>query len=695
MTMRVRRHRQQWICNKEENRSGGGAFRTMGTILRTRGEKIGASWITLVAAMAGSAWFSTRLGQDINWDLFNYHLYNGYALLHKPLGYDFAPAQVQSFFNPLFHVISYSLVANLPGKVVAIILGAIQGLNIYLVFQISQHLLCGRMPARLRTAVSLANALAGFYGAVNIIELGTTFADNITSIPVLLAILLIVRYLAAGRLGIAQKPVYLWIVGSLLGVALALKLTAVTFVAAIGLILAVALPLAGARFRLLALLYAGMAIGFVAGYGYWGIHLYRQYRNPMFPYLNNIFHSPYFSPKTAMDVRYMPRDWRQKLFYPFFFAVKNNWMGMTFRDIRLALCYLAILFIAGYFALKWIRRPRAPGMVTIADAVPLLFLASFFVLSYIAWQRLFSIYRYLSVLEFLAPTLLALSAATFLRRPLRVVALSLLINVGICATTVIPGYGRLKPFDDHLLDVNVPAIPELDKSLVLMAGDEATAYIAAQFPATTRFARVYANFYRPAVNLELDGVVRAILSKYDDSRMLAYISGPEKIRLMRSVLRYFGLQLIEGKRWDLGGRRRSHGFLYSVASTPEPPKEESILQETVVPSINSASAAVSNAAFLKSNSVGLQAQPSEAVAGKDTIVWQVSGLETVAIDLMYTLDGKEMPPVRFWELDEDLKVEAVTTEITPRGLYHVTAIRDSFDPRANAWYPVDVRLLLH
>lgn len=656
----------------------------MGAILGTRSEKIGASWIVLLAAMVGSAWFSTHLGQDINWDLFNYHIYNGYALLNKPLGYDFAPAQVQSFFNPLLHVLSYLLVANLPGKAVAIILGAIQGLNFYLIFQISQHLLFGRMPARLRTAVSLANALAGFYGAVNIIELGTTFADNITSIPVLLAILLIVRYLVAGRLGIAQKPVYLGIAGCLLGVALALKLTVVTFVAAIGLILVVVLPLAGVRFRILALLYAGMAVGFVAGYGYWGIHLYRQYRNPMFPYLNNIFHSQYFGSTNAMDVRYMPRDWRQKLFYPFFFAVKNNWMEWTFRDIRLALCCLAILFIAGYFALKWVRRPRAPGAVTIAEAVPLLFLAWFFVLSYIAWQSLFSIYRYLSVLEFLAPTLLALTAATFLRRPLRIVALSLLINVGICATTVIPGYGRLKPFDDHLLDFNVPAIPALDKSLVLMAGDEATAYIVTQFPATTRFARVYANFYRPKFNLELDGIVRGYLSKYDVSRMLAYISEPKKIRLMRSTLRYFGLQLVEGHQWDLGGWRRSHGFLCKVAAIPG-----------VVLGANAELSPPSNPVFIRSESVALSAQPSEAVAGKDTIVWQVSGLETIAIDLMYTLDGKEMPEVCFWELDENLRVEAVTTEITPRGLYHVTAIRDSFDPRANTWYPVDVRLLLH
>jgi hypothetical protein len=664
------------------------------TILERRSDRIGASWIVLVAAMMGSAWYATHLGQDINFDLFNYHLYNGYAFLHKPLGCDFAPAQVQSFFNPLLHVFSYLLVTNLPGKVVAIILGTIQGVNFYLIFQISQYLLYGRMPYRFRFVVSLANALAGFYGAANVAELGTAMGDNLVSIPTLLAILIIVRYLVAERLGVTRKTVHLGIAGCLLGFAVALKLTVMIYAAAIGLILAIVLPLSVARFRPLAILYVGMAIGFVSGYGYWGMHLYRQYRNPMFPYLNNVFHSPYYGSVTSLDERFRLHDWQEKLFYPFFLAVKNNRNEMVFRDIRYAICYIAILFIAGYFALKWRTRPRSPGTVFTPDAIPMLFLWAFFVLSYAAWQYLFCIYRYSCVLELLAPTLLALTCATILLRPLQVVGLSLIINAGICAMMVRSDFGRLKPFDDHLLDVNIPAIPELSRSLVLMAGDEATGYIATQFPATTRFAKVYANFYRPALNPELDGMVRSLLEKYDVSRMLAYVSGAGNIELMRSTLRYFGLQLVEEHRWDLGGHRRTHGFLYNVAAIPKLVRELPAKTETAAPGAKATPSAAYNPVFLYSKSVVLSAQPNEAVAGKDIIVWQVSGLTSAAIDLMYTLDGKVMPPVRFWELDKNFQVVAVTTEKTPKGLYHITAIRDSFDPQANIWYRIDVSLLL-
>src|SRR5207244_919974 len=54
------------------------------------------------------------LGQDDNWDLKNYHLYNAYALLNGRLGVDLAPGQWQSYFNPTLDLVYYGLMAALP-----------------------------------------------------------------------------------------------------------------------------------------------------------------------------------------------------------------------------------------------------------------------------------------------------------------------------------------------------------------------------------------------------------------------------------------------------------------------------------------------------------------------------------------------------------------------------------------------------
>jgi len=49
------------------------------------------------------------LGQDRNFDLANYHLYNGFSFLNNKLSIDIAAAGVQTYLNPLLDVFFYYL----------------------------------------------------------------------------------------------------------------------------------------------------------------------------------------------------------------------------------------------------------------------------------------------------------------------------------------------------------------------------------------------------------------------------------------------------------------------------------------------------------------------------------------------------------------------------------------------------------
>jgi hypothetical protein len=95
----------------------------------------GRYWTILIFSIAASAGLAILLGQDGGFDLLNYHFYSGFAFLHKPFGYDFAPAQIQSFHNPLLHMLSYLALGNLTARAAAALLGAFQGLA-YFVFRI-------------------------------------------------------------------------------------------------------------------------------------------------------------------------------------------------------------------------------------------------------------------------------------------------------------------------------------------------------------------------------------------------------------------------------------------------------------------------------------------------------------------------------------------------------------------------------
>ena len=68
------------------------------------------SWLPpLLICLAIGATASVLMGQDANWDLRNYHLYNPFALLHGRLWRDLMPAGPQSYFNPLLDVPYYVL----------------------------------------------------------------------------------------------------------------------------------------------------------------------------------------------------------------------------------------------------------------------------------------------------------------------------------------------------------------------------------------------------------------------------------------------------------------------------------------------------------------------------------------------------------------------------------------------------------
>ncbi len=88
--------------------------------------------------------------------------------------------------------------------------------------------------------------------------------------------------------------------------------------------------------------------------------------------------------------------------------------------------------------------------------------------------------------------------------------------------------------------------------------------------------------------------------------------------------------------------------------------------------------------------VGLRVSPLDVQAGRDTLMLTTLNLDARAIDVQYTLDGKEMPPILFWPLNKGGTATLRVDASTRKGEYHFTAIRDAEE--REAWYPVDIRV---
>jgi len=93
--------------------------------------------------------------------------------------------------------------------------------------------------------------------------------------------------------------------------------------------------------------------------------------------------------------------------------------------------------------------------------------------------------------------------------------------------------------------------------------------------------------------------------------------------------------------------------------------------------------------------IKLEVLPAEVYAGEGSLKLELINLDVPAIDVMYTIDGRSMPPVINWRLDETHRAILFLDKSTPKGLYHLIGIRDSRQGGQNVWIRTDVKVRVH
>jgi hypothetical protein len=462
--------------------------------------KVLSQLLWLVAPVAFGL-FALVFGQDANWDLRNYHYYNAYAFLHGRLGFDIAPAQTPTYYNPLLHVPFYYLVNALPPRGVGFVLGAVQGMNLPLIFAIARRVIRVATP-RYGIIIALCAAILGMLGAANISEIGTTFGDNVFSLPLLAALWLVVARQNSLSGAWSSAAGTALAAGVLSGLAVGLKQPAAVYAIGLGYgFFGLALPWRRRGALFLAFGVGGM-FGLAATGGYWLYEMWSHFGNPLFPYFNSVFQSPMASAADYRDVRFLPAGWLEWLFFPLVFTLDP---GQTtegwFRDLRIPLlyCLLLALLLSRLAALAGVKSGARKSHV-VQDAAydgMLRYLLIAAVVSYFAWLKMFAVFRYLLVLELLTPLAIWLVVTRLLNNLRGAVIFSSLSAVVILATLFPLHWGRVSWSDDYF-GVTPPAIPDPDHSMVLATGYEPTAYLIPFFPPQIRFLRIQSYFTGPS-----------------------------------------------------------------------------------------------------------------------------------------------------------------------------------------------------
>jgi hypothetical protein len=357
-------------------------------------------FIALLVALA-CGFYALTLGQDMNWDLLNYHLYNPYAFLNDRIEMDLAPAGLQSYFSPMLDIAYFFAISNLHPKTVGFLLGFLQGLNFLLVYKIA--ILVLRQHEQ-KNAISLLLALAAILTVGFLAEVGNTMHDSLVALFPLLSLWMVISTIQSLRKG-NHRPAMALITaaGILAGIGIGLKLVSAIYALPICLSFFV-LPLPWLKRFRLAFLY-GLAVlaGLFATGSYWMFEMWRLFGNPLFPQFNNYFQGELATFDEIRDVRFLPRTLFDKVFYPVLFTLDPQRAAeLKYEQFSWLAAFIAVLVLLISRIVQLIRRETEQRKWSPEAS----FLLAFFCLAYFFWLNIFGIYRYLIVIELLIPLLL-------------------------------------------------------------------------------------------------------------------------------------------------------------------------------------------------------------------------------------------------------------------------------------------------
>ena len=496
---------------------------------KTRTIIIRSAW--LAAALLAASLTSLYLGQDANWDLQNYHFYNPYAFINDRIDWDIAPAQLQSYHNPLLDLPFYWMVrADIRPQWIAVLLALPAGVAGFFLALSLEQLFSGLALARWRLYAALA-LLVGITGTAGVPLIGTTTNDWPPAMLIVISVWLLLR---ASQAEGAKRWWMIAFAGMLSGFAGGLKLTAALYAASLCPALLVTVrPFRFHAIGCAAAFAASATMGFLAASGFWLLRMYDRFGNPVFPYFNDWFRSPWWDLR-PLESGYGPHSLTEWFVFPFrLFRYNAGVVGeLAFRDWRVPLVFVGAIAVIAMLVLKRVWRTSFDGRLKVSWEWR--FIVAFWFLSFLLWAALHSVYRYIIPLELFSGAMVIFLAAIGWPRKARL-AVALGLTGLIIAKTVYPGSWRI-PFGEHFFAVDAPNLPK--DSLVLLLEDAPLAYMIPFLDPSTRFIGATNNFNDPSHDNVLARTVKSAIAQHTGPLFSLQFSK----RVADAALRAYGLQ---------------------------------------------------------------------------------------------------------------------------------------------------------
>ena len=424
------------------------------------------------------------LGKDMASDTLSYHLYAGLSAVQDRFAQDYFPAGPQSYFNPYAYVPLYYLVrTSLSSLEISSILATVHSVMLWLTYELAFSV-CPSGDTDKRLKFGLCAIAFAIINPILLQQIGSTFADITTGELVLggwLLLALAVRAPSTARVIGA---------GLLCGIATGLKLTnAVHAIAAFAILTMLPLTVTG-RLRQGVAYGFSLGMGFVAAAAPWSYRLEQRFGNPLFPLFNHIFRSPEYHTESSVAFRFIPESFAQALWRPFAMIDPVTMVHEEPRapDPR----YAVLLILAGVFLSRWLwdrwrhRDRSAPSTETVirADAGSSRTLAAIacgLAVDWALWLSGSGNSRYfLPMSSVAAVVLVALLFRLFATQPkTRNYVLAGILGIqGVQLWMGADYRWNETPWDDHWINIDVPAKLKSESNLFLTMGAQSNSFVA-------------------------------------------------------------------------------------------------------------------------------------------------------------------------------------------------------------------------
>ena len=426
----------------------------------------------LLLFMLACGGYGLSLGKDMDWDLLNYHLYNPFALFTGRFGVDVIPAGIHTFFNPLLDIPVYlgiKYLNNYP-RLLAFLWSMPGGIFVFFTYKLSRLF----FPGKRGLYFGWLTILLGCSGSMFLSQIGMATAEVWAVSFLSISAYLFFRWLRGGRRVYALAFGCAFIAGATAG----MKMTSAPFVVGLTTVFLANLRGAYRPWKQFAWFAFGGVLGFLITDGFFMMRLWILYQNPVFPFFNEFFRSPFFAPENWKDLRFFPKTTLQWIFYPFYWMNEEAKLATEIEtlDPRLAIGYIAVLGTALAAGLKKIRR---------SDRRFVYSLAVWMTIIYICWLHVYSILRYVIILEAFSALLVMWLLRRFLR-PVFALVVGALIGLLCVNVTVAPDWGH-GDFDNYEYVHFEPRFPHVKPNALVVFFGHPMTFAAPFFPKDTRF----------------------------------------------------------------------------------------------------------------------------------------------------------------------------------------------------------------